>query len=56
MFIVEKISLQAGLELWSARSAGQRLIHYATGAPDYLQEDQRYESTAAQFPFYSTLG
>ena len=33
LFTVEKISPRAGLELGTARSVGQRLTHWATGAP-----------------------
>ena len=35
-FTVEKISPRAGIELGTARSVGQRLIHLATGAPSIM--------------------
>ena len=40
-FVVEKISPRAGLELVTARSVGQHLTHWATGAPDALEEHGR---------------
>ena len=37
-FTVEKILSGAGIELGTARSVGQRLTHWATGAPIVIEK------------------